>query len=50
MSNANIVAEHEILQQLLTKEVVKSKMLNVAGEMCFQYEKELDESNQIIKG
>ena len=44
-----MVTKQKILQQLIVKEVVKSEMLNIAGEMFIQNEKVLDKSNQIIK-
>ena len=43
------MTKQKILQQLIVKEVVKSEMLNIAGEMFIQNEKVLDKSNQIIK-
>ena len=49
-SNTNIVTKEEFLQKLSGKDVVKFKKINVDGQLFFQYEKELDESNQRIKG
>ena len=34
---------------MIAKDVVKNKMINVAGQLFIEYEKELDESQQIIK-
>ena len=49
-SNTNMVTKEELLQKFITKDVIKNKMINVAGQMFIEYEKELDNSNQIIKG
>ena len=49
-SNASFVTSEGFLQELICKDVLKSKMINVAGQTLEQYEKKLDESNQIIKG
>ena len=48
-SNTNIVTKEEVLQKLIGKVVIKSKMINVAWQLFLQYEEELDESNQKIK-
>ena len=45
----NIVIKEELIQKLIVGEVLKTKMINVAGQMSIQFEKESDESNQIIK-
>ena len=45
-----MVTKEEILQKHVAKDVLKNKMITVAGQMFFEYEKELDNSNQIIKG
>ena len=45
---ANIKIKEELLQQVIAKDVRKNKMID-AGQMFIEYEKELDESNQIIK-
>ena len=45
-----MVTKEELLQKFVAKDVIKNKMINVAGQMFIQYEKELDNSNQIIKG
>ena len=50
VSNTNMVTKEELLQKFVAKDVKKNKMINVAGQMFFEYEKELDNSNQIIKG
>ena len=49
VSNTNMVTKEELLQKFVAKDVVKNKMINVAGQMFIEYEKELDNSNQIIK-
>ena len=48
-SNTIMVTKKELLQQLIDKELAKSKMLKIAGEVFNEYEKEIDETNQIIK-
>ena len=50
LSNTNMATKEELLQKFVAKEVIKNKMINVAGQMFIEYEKELDNSNQIIKG
>ena len=48
-SNTFIIRKEEILQKLIGKDYVKTKMIIVAGQTLIQYERKLDESNQIIK-
>ena len=48
-SNTNMITKEELLHKFIAKDVIK-KMINVAGQMFIEYEKELDNSNQIIKG
>ena len=50
VSNTNIVTKEELLQKFVAKDVIKNKMINVAGQMFIEYEKKLDNSNKIIKG
>ena len=50
ISNTNMVTKQELLQKFVAKDVIKNKMITVAGQMFIEYEKELDNSNQIIKG
>ena len=50
ISNTNMVTKEELLQKFVAKDVIKNKMINVAGQMFIEYEKEIDNSNQIIKG
>ena len=50
ISNTNMVPKEEILQKFVAKDVIKNKMINVAGQTFIEYEKELDNSNQIFKG
>ena len=45
-----MVTKEELLQKFVAKDVIKNKMITVAGQMFIEYEKELDNSNQIIKG
>ena len=49
VSNTNMVTK-ELLHKFIAKDVIKNKMIDVAGQMFVEYEKELDNSNQIIKG
>ena len=50
VSNTNMVTKEELLQKFVAKDVLKNKMINAAGQMFIEYEKELDSSNQIFKG
>ena len=50
VSKTNMATKEELLQKFVAKDVIKNKMINVAGQMFIEYEKELDNSNQIIKG
>ena len=50
ISNNNMVTKEELLRKFVAKDVIKNKMITVAGQMFIEYEKELDISNQIIKG
>ena len=50
VSNTNMITKEELLQKFVAKDVIKNKMINVAGQMFIEYEKELDNSNKIIKG
>ena len=50
VSNTNMVTKEELLQKFVAKDVIKNKMITVAGQMFIEYERELDNSNQIIKG
>ena len=49
VSNTNMVTKEELLQKFVAKYVIKNKMITVAGQMFFKYEKELDNSSYIIK-
>ena len=44
-----MVTKEELLHKFVAKDVIKNKMINVAGQIFIEYEKELDNSNQIIK-
>ena len=50
VSNTNMVTKVELLQKFVAKDVIKNKMITVAGQMFIEYEKELDNSNHLIKG
>ena len=49
ISNTNMVTKEELLHKFVAKDVIKNKMIDVAGQAFIEYEKELDNSNQIIK-
>ena len=49
VSNTNLVTKEELLHKFIAKDVIKNKIINVAGQMFIEYEKEIDNSNQIIK-
>ena len=44
-----ILQPKDLMRKLTGEDVAKMKMLNVASQMFLQYEKEIDESNQILK-
>ena len=50
ISNTNMVTKEELLQKFVAKDVIKNKMITVAGQMFLEYEKELDNSDKIVKG
>ena len=50
VSNTNMATKEELLHKFIAKGVIKNKMINVAVQMFIEYEKEIDNSNQIIKG
>ena len=39
----------ELLQKFVAKDVIKDRMITVAGQMFFEYEKKLDNWDKIIK-
>ena len=45
-----MVTKEELSQKIVAKDEIKNKMITVAGQMFIEYEKELNNSNQIIKG
>ena len=45
-----MVTKEEFLQKFVAKDVIKNKIITVAGQMFLEYEKELDSSDKIIKG
>ena len=45
-----MVTKEEFLQKLVAKDVIKNILNTVAGQMFIEYERELDNCNQIIKG
>ena len=49
VSNTNMLTKKELLEKFNAKDVIKNKMITVAGQMFIEYEKKLDKSNQIIK-
>ena len=50
VSNTNMVTKEELLHKFIAKDVIKNKTITVAGQLFIEYEKEIDNSNQIIKG
>ena len=50
VSNTNMVTKEEFLQKFVAKDVIKNKIITAAGQMFIEYEKELDNSDKIIKG
>ena len=49
VSNTNMVTKEGLLQKFVAKDVIKKRMITVAGQMFIEYEKELEKSNQIFK-
>ena len=49
VSNTNVVTKEELLQKFVAKDVIKNKMITVAGQMLIEYQKEIDISNQKVK-
>ena len=45
-----MVTKEELLHKFFAKGVIKNRMITIAGQMFIEYEKELDNSNQLIKG
>ena len=45
-----MVTKEELLHKFVAKDVIKNKMITVAGQMFIEYEKEIYNFNQIIKG
>ena len=50
VTNNNMVTKEERLQKFVSKDVLKNKMIAVAGQMFIEYEKKLDNSDKLIKG
>ena len=50
VSNTNMATKEKLLHKFIAKDVIKNKMITVAGQMFIEYEKELDKPNQLIKG
>ena len=50
VANTNMVTKEELLQKFVAKDVIKNKLITVAGQMLIEYDKELYISNQKIKG
>ena len=42
ISNTNMVAINELLHKFVARDVIKNKMLIIAGQMFIEYEKKLD--------
>ena len=45
-----MITKEDLLHKFVAKDVLKNKMITVAGQIFREYEKELDIFNQIIKG
>ena len=45
-----MLIKQEVLQQLIAKEVLKTKMINVAGQMFSHFEKVFDVDNIKLNG
>ena len=50
VANTNMVTREQLLRKFVAKDLEKNKMITVAGQLFIEYEKEIDNSNQIIKG
>ena len=50
VSNTKMVTREEFLQKFVAKDVIKNKMITVAGQMFIEYERESDNSDKIING
>ena len=50
VSNTKMVTEERLLQKFVAKDVIKNKMITVAGQIFIEYEKEINNCNQIFKG
>ena len=48
VSNTNMRTKGELLYKIVATDVIKNKMITVAGQMFFEYERESYNSNQII--
>ena len=49
-TKTNMVTKEELLQKFVAEDVLKDKMITVAGQMFIEYEKEIDDSDEIFKG
>ena len=49
VSNTNMVTKEEHLQKFVAKVVIKNRTIIVASQMFIDYEKDLDETDKIIK-
>ena len=45
-----MVTKEKLLQKFVAEDVIKNKMITVAGQMFIEYERELDNSDKIFKG
>ena len=44
-----MVTKEKLLQKFVAEDVIKNKMITVAGQMFNEYERELDNSDKIFK-
>ena len=50
ISNTNMVTKEELLQKFVAKDVIKNKIITVAGQIFIEISKKIDNSNQKIRG
>ena len=50
VSNTNMVTKEALSQKFVAKDVIKNKMITVAGQIFIEDEKEINKSEKIIEG
>ena len=48
--STNMVTKEELLQTFVAEDVTKNKLITVSGQMSIEYEKQIDNSKQVIEG